>query len=209
MSLRPPAGPVAAPPTDRRWGLVVGVSCDMVSARILDLFSTRVLDSRLAGEQNLLHRAFGAGLATLVAVNFLLVMGLSALFARAVWLHPRMRPAQPGLGLHGFLSAFLFAGEYPWWHIAWRRPGRTRARWLVGRMVPWPTIGISLLAVSGNVLSHLGEPFSSGWTALVGSPARLLVTFAVYILALMFAWLLWEYALYRHGTRPTRGVSAS
>jgi hypothetical protein len=188
-------------PADRRWGLVAVVTLAMAAARALDLWSTRVLDAALGGEQNLLHRLFGVGLDAIIAVNLLIVAGLSALFARSVRLDPLVRPEEPGLGLAAFLSAFLFAGHHPWWHIAFRRPGRTRAKWVLGRMVPWPAVGISLLATWGNLLSHLGEPFASAWAFLVGGPVRLLLTFAVYLLAVLGAWFLWEYGLYRHRTR--------
>ncbi|MFO1536172.1 MAG: hypothetical protein ABR586_10940, partial [Thermoplasmatota archaeon] len=188
----------------RRWGLVLGVTGLMAGARAMDLLSTRILDRSLAGEQNLLHQAFGAGLDVLVAVNLAVVAGLAFLVARSVRLQPRVQPAPPGLGLNGFLSAFLFAGEHPWWTIAWRRPGRTRARWLLGRMVPWPTVGISVLAVVGNGAAHSGEPYASVWGALIGSPARLLATFTAFILLVLAAWLLWEYALYRLSRRAAR-----
>jgi hypothetical protein len=201
MSRNLPAS-LVDPPTDRRWGVVAGVTAGMAVARFFDLWSTRVLDAALGGEQNPLHQLFGAGLGTLVAVNVLLVAFLAFLFARSVRLDPLVRPEQPGLRLAPFLSAFLFAGHHPWWHIAFRRPGPTRAKWALGRMVPWPAIGISVLAFGGNVLSHRGEPFTSAWEFLVGGPVRLLLTFAAYLVLLLGAWLLAEYGLYRRRTRP-------
>jgi hypothetical protein len=196
------------PPADRRWGLVAGVAGGMAVARAFDLWSTHALDSTLGGEQNLLHRLFGAGLVTLAVVNLAIVAFLAALFARSVRLDARVRPMEPGLGLGAFLSAFLFAGHHPWWHIVFRRPGRTRAKWVLGRMVPWPCVGISLLAFVGNVVSHLGEPFASGWAFLVGGPVRLLLTFAAYLLAVLGAWMLAEYGMYRHRTGVAVGGAA-
>jgi len=169
----------------------------MAAARGLDLASTHLFDPDLLGEQNLLRTLFGAGFATLVAVNVAVVALLCGLYARSPRPQPRIDPPPPGLALSPFLSFFLYAGHHPWWHIAFRRPGRTRARWLLGRMVPWPAIGVSLLAVTGNVLAHSGGAPSRAWGALVGGPVRLVLTLATFVLLVIATWLCAEYLAYR------------
>jgi hypothetical protein len=182
----------------RHFGVrVAAVGLAMAAARALDLASTHMFDPDLLGEQNLLRTLFGAGFATLVAVNVAVVALLCLLYARSLRLQPRIDPPPAGLGLAAFLSFFLYAGHHPWWHIAFRRPGRTRARWLLGRMVPWPAIGVSLLAVAGNVLAHSGGAASRAWTALVGGPVRLVLTLATFVLLVLAAWLCAEYLAYR------------
>lgn len=184
---------------------MAAVGLAMAAARALDLASTHLFDPGLLGEQNLLRTLFGAGFATLVAVNVAVVALLCWLYGRSIRLGPRVDPPPAGLALAPFLSFFLYAGHHPWWHIAFRRPGRTRARWLLGRMVPWPAIGVSLLAVAGNILAHSGEAPAQAWAALVGGPVRLVLTLATFILMVVAAWLGGEYLAYRVARGPRAG----
>lgn len=180
-----------------RLPLLLGVSLAMAGARFADLWSTHTLDPALQGEQNPLHTLLGAGFWGLVAVNLLVLAGLTALVVRSLHLKDRVPRPAPGLAFPEFLSGFLLDHERPWYHVLWRTPERTRAQWLLGRMVILPTILVSLLAAAGNLLSYQAPAFAKAWAAVVGTPAGLLAVLGACIVAATGVWLLGEYLLYR------------
>lgn len=180
----------------QRPALVFGVACHVAAARVLDLWTTRIVTPNLAGEQNLALAALGGSWFSLVLLSLLVTLFVAAFFAAAIAVQPRVLPRRPGLSYEAFLRCMIWGRPRPLRELFWRWPPRRRWLWAVGRFLPWAVVATSLMASVGNLAAYAWPAARPWWALMVGNLLSQAVLLLGAIGASAVPWTRFEHARY-------------
>ena len=181
----------------RKWLHVVGIVVLVTAARGLDLGVTLVIDPDFNQETNVLVRSLESGFILSLTVNGLLIIATGLLRWHSLGRPLRLPTDLDRRGFYAWLDRN--SKQRAMWTRGKRAPKESQPMllWFLGRWAPMAMVGLSIFAVTGNILQFIVPGVSWLWYQLIGPVINRQVTHFCLFLVLVYAWPLLEFRTYR------------
>jgi hypothetical protein len=181
--------------------LILGL---LVGTRILDNWTTYLIDPPLGNEANLFVKLHGFGWTGMLTGQAAMLGLLIWACAQDVFGGDEVYPRLPGLTFANFVSYYHTGQPGRWLDVFWRLPHKREILWRgIGYAVSRACIVISVLVTLSNLCHHFNQSYRSFYRAVFpyGFP---LGVFAILLALCLWAFYRQEYRRYAEITQSER-----